>query len=89
MARNVSGISPAINSGFNATLQYGAVTLRLAVPVSFSGQPAISVAMGNRDGFVSSTNFDSSTGEVVVSLAMMNFSAANVYLRVIAIGKVS
>ena len=43
--------------------------------------------MGNREGFVSSCNYDSATNDLVVSLALMNFSATDVFLRAIVIGE--
>ena len=45
--------------------------------------------MSGRDGFTASTNYYMETDEIEVSLALMNFSATNVYMRIIAIGKVS
>ena len=63
--------------------------LRTKPPVEFSPSPAISASMSGRDGFTASTSYDEATKEIEVSLALMNFSATDVYMRIIAIGKVS
>ena len=82
-------ISTVTSSGFGETLKYGSAGLRIALPVPLSGQPAAVVSMGNREGFVSSCNYDSAASDLVVSLALMNFSATDVFIRAIVIGEVA
>ena len=57
--------------------------------MTFSGQPAAVASIGNRSGFVDSCNYDNATQDLVVSMALMNFSATDVFLRAIVIGEVA
>lgn len=82
-------ISTTEQSGFGQTLRYGAASLRVASPVTFSGQPAAVANVGNRSGFVDSCNYDTVTQDLVVSMALMNFSAPDVFLRAVMIGEVA
>ena len=45
--------------------------------------------VGNRSGFVDSCNYDTVTQDLVVSLALMNFTATDVFLRAVMIGEVA
>lgn len=83
-----TGLRPVEKTGFVSTLKYGQVDLRTKPPVAFSSEPAISASMSGRDGFTISTNYDEVAGEVAFSLALMNLSATDVYVRIIAIGTV-
>ena len=89
IVKQFTGLSPTVTTGFNATLQYGAVDVRIESPLRFVNTPAISANMSGRDGFTVSTNYDTVTNEVAVRLALTNFSATDLWLRVIMVGRVA
>ena len=82
-------VSTVEGSGYGGTLKYGDTTLRIELPVTPVRQPAITANLGNRSGFIASCNFDTVTNELVLSFALMNFSASDLYVRAIAVAEVT
>lgn len=82
-------ISTTVGSGFGQTLNYGNATVKIVLPITPASQPAAVVNIGNRTGFVASCNFDTSTNELVATLALMNFTAPDVYIRAIVVAEAS
>lgn len=82
-------ISTSHTQGFGKTLDYGGSSVKLASPVIFAGSPVIMASMQGRDGFISTTNYNESTHEMYIGLALMNFSANSIGISAIMIGEVS
>ena len=82
-------VSTVEGSGYGGTLKYGDTTLRIELPITPVRQPAIAANLGNRTGFIASCNFDSVTNELVLSFALMNFSAPDLYVRAIVVAEVA
>ncbi len=85
----VFNISTKHTQGFGRTLDFGESSVKLVPPVVFTGNPTTMASMNGRDGFISTTQYNASTHEIYIGLALMNFSATTIGINVIMIGEVS
>lgn len=85
----IFNISTTRSKGFGSTLDFGQSGVKLVPPVVFAGSPAIMASISGRDGFISTMNYNESTREMYIGLALMNFAATSIGISAIMIGEVS